>query len=46
MQKRLTDALAAAQGNVTEAARALGKGRVQIHRLMRRLDVDPKLYRP
>ena len=30
MQQRLVEALTAARGNVTEAARALGKGRVQI----------------
>ena len=45
MRKQVTEALTAAKGNVSEAARALGKGRVQIHRLMRRLDIDPKLFR-
>lgn len=45
LRRRLTDALTAARGNVTEVARALGKGRVQIHRLMRRLNVDPKTFR-
>jgi transcriptional regulator with GAF, ATPase, and Fis domain len=44
-QKRLNDALAAAHGNVTEAARALGTGRVQFHRLMKRLGVDAARFR-
>jgi DNA-binding NtrC family response regulator len=45
MQKRLTDALSAAHGNVTEAARALGTGRVQFHRLMKRLGIDASRFR-
>ena len=45
MQRRLAEALAAARGNVTEAARALGKGRVQFHRLMKRLGVDARRFR-
>jgi transcriptional regulator of acetoin/glycerol metabolism len=45
LQRCLAEALAAARGNVTEAARALGKGRVQFHRLMKRLGVDPRRFR-
>ena len=45
MQQRLSDALAAARGNVTEAARALGTGRVQFHRLMKRLGIDASRFR-
>jgi DNA-binding NtrC family response regulator len=45
MHARVTEALAIAQGNVSAAARTLGKGRVQIHRLMRRLKIDPKRFR-
>ena len=33
------------QGNVTEVARAMGKMRQQIHRWLRRLRIDPKIYR-
>jgi transcriptional regulator with AAA-type ATPase domain len=44
-QQQVADALAAARGNVTEAARALGKGRVQFHRLMKRLGVDARRFR-
>jgi DNA-binding NtrC family response regulator len=45
-RRRLLEALEAAHGNVTEAARALGKGRVQMHRLMRRLAIDARRFRP
>ena len=44
-QQQVADALAAARGNVTEAARALGKGRVQFHRLMKRLGIDASRFR-
>ena len=44
-QRRLVDALTAARGNVTEAARALGTGRVQLHRVMRRLGIDAERFR-
>jgi transcriptional regulator of acetoin/glycerol metabolism len=39
------EALTAAKGNVTATARTLGKGRVQLHRLLRRLGIDPKPFR-
>lgn len=45
-QQRLIEALEAARGNVTEAARALGKGRVQMHRQMRRFGIDARRFRP
>jgi DNA-binding NtrC family response regulator len=45
LHARISDALAAAKGNVSEAARALSKGRVPLHRLMRRLDIDPNRFR-
>jgi len=45
LHARVSDALAATKGNVSEAARTLGKGRVQLHRLMRRLRIDPKRHR-
>jgi transcriptional regulator of acetoin/glycerol metabolism len=44
-QRRLIEALEAAHGNVTEAARALGKGRVQMHRQMRRFGIDARRFR-
>jgi DNA-binding NtrC family response regulator len=44
-QRRIADALEAARGNVTEAARAVGKGRVQFHRLMKRLGIDAGRFR-
>jgi DNA-binding NtrC family response regulator len=44
-QRRLIEALEAARGNVTEAARALGKGRVQMHRQMRRFGIDARRFR-
>ena len=44
-QKRIAEALEAARGNVTEAARAFGKGRVQFHRLMKRLGIDAGRFR-
>ncbi len=45
-RRRLLEALEAARGNVTEAARALGKGRVQMHRQMRRFGIDARGFRP
>jgi DNA-binding NtrC family response regulator len=33
------------RGNVTEVARTMGKARQQVHRWLRRLRIDPKLYR-
>ena len=45
LQQRLAEALSAAGGNVTEAAKAMGTGRVQFHRLMKRLGVDARKFR-
>jgi DNA-binding NtrC family response regulator len=45
LQQRLTEALTTARGNVTEAARVMGTGRVQFHRLMKRLGVDARKFR-
>jgi len=42
---RVSDVLAATRGNISEAARTLGKGRIQLHRLLRRLKIDPKQFR-
>jgi DNA-binding NtrC family response regulator len=39
------EALTATHGNVSEAARMLGKGRVQLHRLIRRLRIDARAFR-
>jgi len=44
-ERRLIEALEAARGNVTEAARALGEGRVQMHRKMRRFGIDADRFR-
>jgi len=45
LRRSLIDALQAAAGNVTEAARALGRGRVQLHRQMRRFGIDARQFR-
>jgi DNA-binding NtrC family response regulator len=45
LHERVSDALASAKGNVSEAARALGKGRLAVHRLMRRLKIDRQRFR-
>ena len=45
MQERLAAALDASRGNVSQAARALGTGRIQLHRLMKRLGVDARRFR-
>jgi transcriptional regulator of acetoin/glycerol metabolism len=45
LHARLSEALAFARGNVSEAARTLGKGRIAVHRMMRRLRIDPRRFR-
>jgi transcriptional regulator of acetoin/glycerol metabolism len=45
LRERLVETLRAAKGNVSAAARAAGEGRVQMHRLMRRLRIDPRAFR-
>ena len=42
---RVLEALTATRGNISEAARILGKGRVQLHRLIRRLRIDTRAFR-
>jgi len=42
---RISEALTAARGNISAAARVLGKGRIALHRLMRRLRIDPRQFR-
>jgi transposase-like protein len=32
-------------GNVSEVARAMGKARMQIHRWIKRFDLDPRRHR-
>ena len=41
----LTRELASHAGNVTEVARALGKARTQVHRWLKRLDIDAGAFR-
>jgi len=43
--RTLIDLLRRHDGNVTEVARSLGRSRMQVHRWLRRLQIDPKGYR-
>ncbi len=45
LRQQLLEALAAAGGNVTQVARRLGKARMQVHRWMKRLAIDPSSFR-
>ncbi len=45
LRQSLIDALTATKGNVAEVARQLGKARMQLHRWMRRFEIDPKSFR-
>jgi DNA-binding NtrC family response regulator len=45
LRKRIVDELTAARGNVAEVARKLDKARMQLHRWMKRLSIDPEGYR-
>jgi transcriptional regulator with AAA-type ATPase domain len=45
LRQRVIEALTTAGGNVSEAARALRKGRVQMHRLLKKIGVDPGKFR-
>jgi transcriptional regulator with GAF, ATPase, and Fis domain len=45
LRKRIVDELTSARGNVAEVARKLGKARMQLHRWMKRLSIDPESYR-
>jgi DNA-binding NtrC family response regulator len=44
-QKELMRLLAAHNGNVSAVARAMGYSRMQVHRWLKQLDVNPELYR-
>lgn len=45
LEERIVSLLQKSDGNVTEVARLLGKTRAQIHRWMKRFDIDPDDYR-
>lgn len=45
LRQSLIDALTATKGNVAEVVRQLGKARMQLHRWMRRFDIDPQSFR-
>ena len=45
LRDELAGQLAAAHGNVSEVARAMGKGRMQIHRWLRRFGLDLRRFR-
>lgn len=44
-QRELVRLLTAHQGNVSAVARSMGKSRMQIHRWLKRLDLDPEAFR-
>ena len=46
LRAQLVDLLARHGGNISAVARAMGKARMQIHRWMRRFDIDPSSFRP
>jgi DNA-binding NtrC family response regulator len=45
LRTELSAALTRTHGNVSEVARAMGKTRMQIHRWMKRFDIDPESFR-
>ena len=45
LKDELTLALTETQGNVSEVARRMGRTRMQIHRWMKRWDIDVETYR-
>jgi DNA-binding NtrC family response regulator len=45
LRGRIIAELTAADGNVAEVARRLGKARMQLHRWMRRFAIDPRSFR-
>ena len=45
LRAQLEELLALHGGNVAEVARALGKARMQVHRWMKRFDIDPERFR-
>jgi transcriptional regulator with GAF, ATPase, and Fis domain len=46
LRRQLLEALARTRGNVAQVARDLGKARMQLHRWMKRLRIDPDAFRP
>lgn len=44
-QRELVRLLTAHQGNVSAVARSMGKSRMQIHRWLKRLELDPEAFR-
>jgi DNA-binding NtrC family response regulator len=45
LRKELVAKLEEHDGNVSNVARALGRARMQVHRWMTRLSIDPEVYR-
>jgi transcriptional regulator with GAF, ATPase, and Fis domain len=45
LRRDLVAELQRCNGNIADVARALGKARMQIHRWIKRLDIDPTLFR-
>ncbi len=45
LRRDLVLALERCNGNIADVARTLGKARMQIHRWIKRFDVDPTLFR-
>jgi transcriptional regulator of acetoin/glycerol metabolism len=45
LRAHLVDALSQTGGNVAEVARVMGKARMQVHRWMKRFNIDPKTFR-
>jgi transcriptional regulator of acetoin/glycerol metabolism len=45
LRDELVAQLVAHRGNITRVAEAMGKARQQVHRWLRRMRIDPKVYR-
>jgi transcriptional regulator of acetoin/glycerol metabolism len=45
LRERLVDSLTRHRGNISAVARELGKARMQIHRWMNQLGIDPQFFR-
>jgi transcriptional regulator of acetoin/glycerol metabolism len=46
LRTQLETLLAEHDGNVARVARAVGKARMQVHRWLKRFEIDPRRYRP
>jgi transcriptional regulator with PAS, ATPase and Fis domain len=46
LRERLVESLTRHRGNISAVARELGKARMQIHRWMNQLGIDPRFFRP